>query len=344
MKTLLLVLGIAGATVWGVLALKPSIDVDQDLSALSRQLRDPDPRQRQAAATELGSRGGTPALLTLACAVREDSPSVRAILDNALREPRDPKARQWLVASGLDSPDRWVRYYAVRAVRVEKKAEAAAVLLPRLKDNFWQVQIAILEAVEAQRPPEAVPVLGGLLHETMHWQVRAEAMRLLGEHNSPAAVEQLLNAIPAEGQADPHAGNALEAALGGMTAEPALSALAAQVDAASEHRKLAAIRALGRARHAGSAAKLRAISADAGASKDLRIAALRAAIAAGGEEGLGAGMDRLSDADAVLRLEAAYALSEAALPPDRIREIEALAAKETDWRVKQAMKIAARPR
>ena len=146
---------------------------------------------------------------------------------------------------------------------------------------------------------------------------------------------------PVTGPAETEAERAVEEALSGMTDADALKIVAEGLTGTDLARKLLAVKVLGRSKSAEAVAKFKEISADAAAPTPLRIAAIRALVLAGGEDGVASAIKAMEGGEAAIRLEAAYALSEATLSPAQKDEVKALAGKEQDWRVKQALQIAA---
>ncbi len=334
---------VAACTVGGVLHARKSSSTFPDYGAINAQLYDPSPAVRKAAVSDMYMKGNltsTRALLTVA---REEDADVHSTLDHALLSTREKAAQEWLTTEGLTFPDRWTRYYAVRVLSAQKGAEAVPSLLPLLAENFWQVQIAILDAIaESGAVAQAADALAAASAPGKNWKVRTRAIRLLGDANSVAAAKGLLEkALPAAGApTDPEAERAVEEALSRMTDAQALKVVAEGMGSPDVGRKLLSVKVLGRAKSVEAVGKLKEIGLDAGAPTPLRVAAIRAVVAAGGDDGIAFATGILDGGEAALRLEAAYALSEAELPPAAKEDMKARAAKEQDWRVKQALLIA----
>lgn len=342
-KSLVAAVLVAAGTVGGIQFTRSASTSFPDYSEIYARLYDPSPAVRKAAVSEMYMKGNltsTRALLTVA---REEDSDVHSTLDHALLSTREKAAQEWLTTEGLTYPDRWTRYYAVRVLFAQKQAEAIPTLLPLLADNFWQVQIAILDAVaEAGAVASAAEALGAVSAPGKNWKVRTRAIRLLGDANSAAAARALLEkALPAVGAAaDSEAERAVEEALSRMTDAEALKVVAEGLNSAELGRKLLSVKVLGRAKNTAAVAKLKEIGADAAAPTPLRVAAIRAVVMAGGDDGVAYATKILDGGEAALRLEAAYALSEADLPPAARADMKARAEKEQDWRVKQALLIA----
>jgi len=344
LKSLVASAVVAACTIGGIVAVRKASPAYPDYGEINALLYDPSPTVRKDAVTAMYQKadlGATRALLSVA---RENDPLVLGNLNYALLSTRDKSSLDWLTTEGLVFPERWTRYYAVRTVWKHQGTEALARLIPLLADNYWQVQIAILDALtEAGDLSQANEALGAAASPGKNWEVRARAIRLLGRANSAAAARALLDKAlpPATSPSDPEAERAVEEALSGMTDADSLKVVAEGLGSTDLRRKLLATKVLGRAKGAESIAKLKEIGGDAAAPTPLRIAAIRAVLLAGGEDGAAFAIKALDGGEAAIRLETAYALAETALSPAQKEEVKVLAGKETDWRVKQALQIAA---
>lgn len=346
MKTLGLVVIIAAVTAGVVLFLRKGSEVQVDHSELLSQLHDPNWTVRRTAANELAARQKPATFRALLTATREEQPEVRVVIDRALVSVRDPETIEWLTTQGLKYPDRWTRYYAVKAVAARKGAQGVDLLLPLLAKNYWQVQVAILQAAETYRTPAVTAAAASVAAPGNHWQVRQAAIRLLGAVNSADAARALLtSAAPASDQEpDPTTEWAVEEALSSMSG-PALDVVVDEITRNPDPaRKLLAIKAVGRAKHEPALPELKKAFADKSTPQPTRIAAVRAAIVAGRKAGADFGVECLGGDEVPVRLEAAYALSEVDLDEPQITAIRELIAKEQNWRVRQALQIAIQPR
>lgn len=346
MKTIGLVLVIAAITAGAAFAVRKKSTTQADFTEQFNQLHDGNWTNRRTAANDLAARQKPGTVRALLTATRDDQPEVRIVVDRALQSVRDPQTLEWLMSEGLTFPDRWVRYYAVRAVAAKKGPQAVDALLPHLAKNYWQVQLAIVEAVAPYRTPAVTAAVAAAAAPGRHWEVRAEAIRVLGAANTADAANQLLNvAAPASDQdPDPTAEWAVEEALASMGAD-ALAYVADQMSLNKDPaRRLLAIKAIGRTKHAAALPELRKIVGDKDAPQPARIAALRAAILACGAEGGQFALDTMPNEDVPFRLEAAGAFAEAELSEPLIAGIRALAEREQNWRVKQALQVALQPR
>ncbi|MBI2922067.1 MAG: HEAT repeat domain-containing protein [Planctomycetes bacterium] len=346
MKTFGLVVIIAAVTAGIILFLRKGSEVQTDHSELLSQLHDPNWTVRRTAANELAARQKPAAFRALLTATREEQPEVRVVIDRALQSARDPQTLEWLTTQGLKFPDRWTRYYAVKTVAARKGAQSVDLLLPLLGKNYWQVQLAILQAIEQNRTPAVTNAVAAVAGPGNHWQVRQEAIRHLGAANTADAARFLLtSAAPASDQdPDPTTEWAVEEALSSMSG-PALDAIADEISRNPDPaRRLLAIKAVGRAKHEPALAELKKAFSDKSTPQPARIAAIRAAIVAGRKAGADFGIDSLSSEEVPVRLEAAYALAEVDLDEPQITAIRELIAKEQNWRVRQALQIAIQPR
>lgn len=347
MKPLAASLVVAILTISAIVALRKSSGAGPDYTEVYGRMFDPSPAVRKAAVTEMFAKGdlvSTRALLTVA---REEDADVRSTLDHAILTTSKKESVAWLTGEGLTYPDRWTRYYAVRVLSAQKGAEAIPILLPLLPENYWQVQIAILDAIQqAGAAGAATEALAQTASPGHNFEVRVRAISLLGDANSPVAARALLEkALPAPGQPnDGEAERAVEEALCRMTDGEAMKVVAESLGSSDLPRKLLAVKVLGRGKSAEQLAKLQTIGMDASAPTPLRIAAIRAVVCAGAEEGVGFALKVLDGSEASLRLEAAYALSDVKLSPEAKASMKARAEKEQDWRVKQALLIASEDR
>ncbi|MEK7467556.1 MAG: hypothetical protein AAB074_09105 [Planctomycetota bacterium] len=344
LKSLVASAVVAACTIGGIVAVRKSSPAYPDYSLLNARLHDPNPAVRQATVTEMFQKADLAATRALLSVARENDSTVLGNLNFALLSTRNKPSVDWLTSEGLTFPERWTRYYAVRILWREENTAALPRLLPLLADNYWQVQVAILDALaESGDLSQAGEPLGAAASPGKNWEVRSRAIRLLGQANSAAAARTLLEKAlpPTTGPAESEAERAVEEALSGMTDADALKVVAEGLTGTDLTRKLLAVKVLGRAKSSDAVAKFKEIAGDATAATPLRIAAIRALVLAGGEEGVSSTIKAMDGGEAAIRLEAAYALSEATLSPAQKDEVKALAAKEQDWRVKQALQIAA---
>ncbi|KAF0243260.1 MAG: hypothetical protein FD180_3487 [Planctomycetota bacterium] len=344
LKSLVASAVVAACTIGGIVAVRQASPAYPDYGAINARLYDPSPAARKEAVTEMFQKADLPATRALLSVARENDPVVLGNLDFALLSTRDKSSLDWLTTEGLTYPERWTRYYAVRTLWKQQGREALPRLLPLLAENYWQVQIAILDVLaESEDFSQATDALGAAASPGKNWEVRARAIRLLGRTNSASAARALLDkALPsATGPPDPEADRAVEEALSSMTDPESLKVVAEGLGSSDLSRKLLAAKVLGRAKSAESIAKLKEFGTDAAAPTPLRIAAIRAVLLAGGEDGAAYAIKALNGGEAAIRLETAYALAETALSPAQKEEVKVLAGKETDWRVKQALQIAA---
>lgn len=347
MKSLAASLVVAALTIGAVVALRKSSGAGPDHSAVYARMFDPSPAVRKAAVTEMFAKGdlvSTRALLTVA---REEDADVRSTLDHAILTTSRKDSVAWLTGDALTYPDRWTRYYAVRVTSGQRGPEAIPLLLPHLADNYWQVQIAILDAIQqAGAAASAIDALAQAAAPGRNFEVRMRAISLLGDANSAVAARALLEkALPAPGQpADGEAERAVEEALARMTDGEAMKVVAESLGSSDLSRKLLAVKILGRGKSLEHLGKLQAIGTDASAPTPLRIAAIRAVVCAGAEEGVAFALKVLDSNEPALRLEAAYALSDVKLTPEAKASVKERAGKEQDWRVKQALQIASEDR
>jgi HEAT repeat protein len=344
MKSLLAAAVVAACTIGAVVFVRKSAASYPDYGDINARLYDPTPATRQAAGTEMFTKADLASTRALLSVAREGDPNVLSNLNFALLQTSNKQSVEWLTSEALTYPERWVRYYAVRILWREQGKDALPRLLPLLADNYWQVQIAILDVLaESGELSQACDALGAASAPGKNWEVRSRAIRLLGLANSAPAARALLDKALANtnGAADTEAERAVEEALSGMTDADALKLVAEGLAGTDLVRKLLAVKVLGRAKSADAVAKLKEIAGDASAATPLRIAAIRSLVVAGGEDGVAFAIKALDGGEAAIRLEAAYGLSEATLSPAQKDAVKALAAKEQDWRVKQALQIAA---
>ncbi|MCE9584907.1 MAG: HEAT repeat domain-containing protein [Planctomycetes bacterium] len=343
LKSLLAAAVIAALTLGGMALLKNRAPSLPDYSEAGRRLHDPSASVRKAAVSEVFGKADLAATRTLLSIARDEDPGVRGTLDNALLQTRDKTSLDWLATDGLTFPERWTRYYAVRILSRQLRNEALPKLLPLLAQNYWQVQIAILDAVaESGELAGATEALGAAAAPGQKWEVRERAIRLLGEANTAQAAGALLEkALPPVGQPpDAEAERAVENALATMKDAEALKFVAQGLGSTDAGRKLLAVKVLGLALHTESVAKFKEFAADTAAPTPLRVAALRAAVQAGAEDGVTFAFKVLDGNEPSLRLEAAYALTEASLSPEAKASVKSRAERESDWRVKEALGIA----
>lgn len=349
MKSILLSTLIAIATFIAVMVARRGPDAGPDLTDIARNLHSPDPKTRQAAVMALAGRSkpgeAQVAMRTLLTVVREDDPAIRVTIDRAISNMRDPQMIAWMTSDGLTFPERWTRYYAVRVLQTQKGAAAIPLLLPHLAENYWQVQLAILDVIEAAGgQAQAVESLAPLTSPGRNWRVRERAIRLLGQANTAAAARSLFSQAlpPSDKPRDVDAELTVENALAAMSDKEARAFVENQIGTAGDPvRRLLAIRAAGRAGGPELFGKLKAIVEDASVAQPVRISALRAAVQSGGEEGVKLALAQLDGADGAVRLEAAYVLGEVPLAEGQKLELRGRMEKEQDWRVKQALGVAA---
>ncbi|MBI3273369.1 MAG: HEAT repeat domain-containing protein [Planctomycetes bacterium] len=321
----------------------------ESLAALQTKLLLPDPAARAEAIRELAKQPGPLQTRLVLSAAGDADEGVRLALEQALVGMTDPEAREWLAKEGLRFPDRWVRYYSALGLAFCRGREAIPLLLPELRENWWEVRWGIVQAIDrvadASTPdqPEVREALLPLLAPGTPPRLRLAALQLLAKGTGQALVDALLEVAR---KADPVEDGAFlaaaEDALGLLRkGTDALAVRAEQADAPAPLRSLA-LRALGRA---GTEANLPALLAilQKDPSEDLRVDALWSATSLGGKGLAEALLPILRTGSDRLRREAAGALATrlAPLSDDAFRDLSALAKEKKNDHAVAALEFAA---
>ena len=150
------------------------------VDALIVSLKDKDKWVRSQAVSALGNIGDTRAIEPLIEALKEDEGYgyVREAAANALVKIGLPAVDALIVV--LKDKDKWVRWWAVHALRDIGSTRAVEPLLVALKDEDSSVQSATTYALGDIRDPIAVEPLIVTLKDR-DWEVQCGAAEALGE-------------------------------------------------------------------------------------------------------------------------------------------------------------------
>jgi HEAT repeat protein len=204
----------------------------------------------------------------------------------------------------LDSPDAAVRRVAVREAADACAPELLPVLERALADAESEVRLEAVTALDALGGGEAVAPLILALNDGDD-EVREEAAKALAELNAPEGADLLLSALARND--DPWRLTALLEALKPLRHAAALPAALALLRHAEAVVRAAAVGAIGYLRLSQPPAQLAELSA-ADPAPTVRLAALRALVSAPPEQVAPVALKALSDAEWIIRAEAAAIL------------------------------------
>ena len=162
-------------------------------------LKDDDAHMRAAGARALGRLGDRRALRAVMRLLDDEAPPARLAAVRALGAIGDPQAVGALAAA-LDSEAPEMRIASARALGMIAQRRAEPALAQALTDTDLRVRRACLAAIRALGPdtpaktPTPVAPLAGLLKHR-YPQIRAYAVRKLGQSGNPAAVARLIDAL-----------------------------------------------------------------------------------------------------------------------------------------------------
>jgi len=177
------------------------IGQSESLELLLGCCQDPDESVRQAVMESLPYFDYDKCVIpTLARALAEDTPKVRASAARAFAEIESPSVLSYLREAVKDS-EAWVRYFAIRSLGIHQDVESVEALSQvAWTDRAHQVRIAAIEALGNVGQVKAVAILAPLSRSEDENLANA-ALEALGKIHHPEALTPLLVAIQAPGQA-----------------------------------------------------------------------------------------------------------------------------------------------
>lgn len=271
------------------------------LAALGRATSDADPRVRAAVARALGASESAEAAVPLLGRLDDPVPEVRREVVSALGRLRDRRAVVPLLAKALD-PVGPVRQAAARALGELGDARAVSALVLVLRDADETVRVAALEAIGRLGDASATSSVIAVLDDGSP-QVRAAALAALARLGTPEAMAALVARLGRDLVELEPVLLAVERA--GARVLPALRGCVETQNGIAGADGCA--RALGRLGDASDVERVRsglergAVSASAG---------LTALGSLGGNTALPPVLERLADADPLVREQAVFALYE----------------------------------
>jgi HEAT repeat protein len=163
--------------------------VERDYNELAEALETTDAAGRRKAAREI-VHGPDAAIALVSRLKREEDPSVREAILNALLRLHDPSAVSGLVDC-LRSEDAALRNEVIEAFK-QMGSEVDPILHSLLADPDPDVRIFVVNILDSQRHPEAESWLIKVIEQDSHVNVCATAVDLLCEVASEAAVDPLI--------------------------------------------------------------------------------------------------------------------------------------------------------
>lgn len=163
-----------------------------EVQGLTRQLRNGQLEERQAAAVALGKLKSPRAVDALVLSLGEPQPAVRQAAAVALGEIGDKRAVQGL-ARLLDDTNAESRKLALEALGKIGDAAAITAILARLDDDVFAVRYAVGPCLARLGPTALTPLLA--LVQDPSSDRRSAAVSALGHIRQPAAADALLAAL-----------------------------------------------------------------------------------------------------------------------------------------------------
>ena len=212
---------------------------EEDLPALTAQLKHGDPMDRAEAAEELGELGrkAAPAEKLLTELLRDESPRVRFFSASALLQiNRQNAAAVEVLASGLGDREATVRRDAAQATG--RCGAGAAPLIDRLglllKDGSEATRVSALQAIELLGPlaASAAPAVVPLLDNTNTCIEAADALGRIGPRARPVP-KRLLEMLRSGDSAMEWAAMRAMAQIGGKEAHPAVDFIVGRLPTAT---------------------------------------------------------------------------------------------------------------
>lgn len=180
--------------------------------ALTRLLRDPEPKIRAAAAHALGEREARESVPELIAALEDPVSSVRENAAYALGKIEDPAAVEALGERLSSDRSDDVREVAAWALGETEDVRAVAALVAALDEaTDRRLRARIVRALGETRQPAALPVLDSMLIGRDSWLGR-EALEAVARIGTPAAKAVLVRALTSP---DPEVRSMAVRALGG---------------------------------------------------------------------------------------------------------------------------------
>lgn len=147
---------------------------------LARLFDDPVRRVRLVALDEAGNTADTALAVPLEARLRSNEKLERTAAAKSLGQLRDRAGLPCLLQTAVSDPDKTVRIFAVRALRVLEAAEAVPALLERLNDSAYAVRKEAFMALVQIRDERADAALREYWRALPRWR-RGFAERALRE-------------------------------------------------------------------------------------------------------------------------------------------------------------------
>ena len=192
------------------------------VSPLERALGDANADVRAAAATTLGVLGAHEAVPALLGHLDDPSPEVRTALVLALGRIGDVRAVVPLLGKVQDGSHE-VRRITVRVLGDLGDSKASSALMLALRDKVVAVQIEAIDSLGRLKASDATSALAPLTLDRSNVRVRSAAVTALGRIGSPAALDALMAALPADDAQSAHSPVRDALAMMGAAAVPRLT-------------------------------------------------------------------------------------------------------------------------